>query len=277
MNISYSARRCLCVLLGVTIALSGAALAAPATESVIEAGRLDALGAALEQHGWRVERDADGSLVLFPPGEKSVPESTPAPAPGPETSAPTSGAPDTTVPAGDLDGLGRALSARGWRTELDATGDLLVFPIGPRPPDEAASEAADAVPKATVVDATDLDTLQAVAAQGGWGHRRESDGTLVLIPPGHAPAADSGAACQSGMSRVAAVADLALPVDSWQKARRLAQGWIDQSAANAYAIGKIRQVNELYLVSLLDRETPHRLRVQLVIRTADGCVLAVTR
>ncbi|MGE5154320.1 MAG: hypothetical protein ACM3ST_09915, partial [Bdellovibrio bacteriovorus] len=74
----------------------------------------------LRSSGWRVERDADQAILLFPPGSVVPADSAPAPlAPAdvPERSA---------VAAPDLETL---LAVRGWRVERESDGTLMLHPL----------------------------------------------------------------------------------------------------------------------------------------------------
>ncbi len=261
--------------------LVGAGLVCPPVEVhaetvLIDLGRIEALESALRERGWKVERDPQGALLLYPKGAGTETKTPGTPAPAKTQSPPETGTPGEWVPMTDLDGLQRALQMRGWRVERK-DGDLLVYPAAASTaPTEAKEQPASVTAAPVEIDARDLDTLQAVAAQRGWGQRREADGGLVLYPL-VAEASAGTAGCQSGMVRVTGIADGELPIDSWTKARAVAQRWVVQHDASRSAIGKIRQVNDLYLVSLTEPEAPHRLRSQLVIRAADGCAIAIPR
>jgi hypothetical protein len=128
-----------------------------------------------------------------------------------------------------------------------------------------------------MIDATDLDALQTAAAERGWAHRREPDGSLVLFPPGLLPAPGHAGECQIGMIRIAGVEDIGLPVDTEEKAYRLAEFWLREVDGSSLAIGRIRQVNRLFLVSVVGQEAPFLLQTQLVIRANDGCLMAIPR
>jgi len=73
----------------------------------------------LRNLGWRVEADADGATLLYPPISKAV--------------APAGQAAPVAQPEKTLDSL---LQERGWRVERDAKGALLLHPhrIGKAPP-----------------------------------------------------------------------------------------------------------------------------------------------
>lgn len=264
--------------------------------TVVEAGQSRALEAALKRHGWRVERDSEGGIFLYlsssePAGEKDEPLRAKAQ----DRIEP----PGDWIEADDLEGLQRALEARGWRVQRSAERDLLVFPVDPAggesmslmapalDPGPGPSEAVDepSTPSATreirtapeIIDATDLHALRAAAAERGWAHRREADGSLVLLPPGFSPEPGDGGSCQIGMVRVSGAEEVPLPVDTEAKAYRLAEFWLRERGASSLALGRIRQVNRLFLVSLVEDEEPFFLHTQLVVRIDDGCLMAIPR
>jgi len=283
----------LVVLLGLPLMAFGDQ---PPRGTVVEAGHSDALEAALKSHGWHVERDSEGALLLFPPSPELAPETTdPLPAETRERVEPSG----DWVEARDLDSLQRALAAQGWRVQRSPEGDLLVFPVDRAggesmspmapalDPEPGPSEAVDepSTPSATreigtapeMIDATDLDALQAAAAERGWAHRREADGSLVLLPPGLSPEPGYAGPCQIGMVRVSGAEEVPLPVDTEAKAYRLAEFWLRERGASSLAIGRIRQVNRLLLVSMVEDEEPFFLHTQLVVRADDGCLMAIPR
>jgi len=181
----------------------------------------------------------------------------------------------TVIEAGQSDALEAALKRHGWHVERDTEGGLLLFPPSPEP----APETIDSLPAETGerIDATDLDALQAAAAERGWAHRREADGSLVLLPPGLSPEPGDGGSCQIGMVRVSGAEEVPLPVDTEAKAYRLAKFWLRERGASSLAIGRIRQVNRLFLVSMVGDEEPFLLHTQLVVRIDDGCLMAIPR
>lgn len=264
--------------------------------TVVEAGQSDALEAALKRHGWHVERDSEGGILLFLPPPEPVDATTDfLPVETREKIEP----PGDRVEARDLDGLQRALEAQGWRVQRSADGDLLVFPVDPAvgesvspmapalDPEPGPSEAVDepSTPSSTqeirtaseMIDATDLDVLQAAAAERGWMHQREADGSLVLLPPGRLPKPGDAGPCQIGMVRVSGAEEVPLPVDTEAKAYRLAEFWLHEMDVSSLAIGRIRLVNRLFLVSLVEHEEPFLLDTQLVVRVDDGCLIAIPR
>lgn len=265
-------------------------------DTVVEVGQSDALEAALKRRGWHVERDSEGGLLLYLPSPEAAVE-TISPV-SPETAEMIEPS-DDWLEARDLDGLQRALDAQGWRVQRNADGDLLVFPAGhavgesasmqapaqvpapglSAPVDEPAPPPAtrESGPDPEMIDATDLDALQTVATERGWAHRREPDGSLVLLPPGSASAPAHAEPCQIGMIRIAGVEEIGLPIDTEKQAYRLAEFWLREVDDGSIAIGRIRQVNRLFLVSVVEREAPFHLHTQLVIRADDSCLIAIPR
>ena len=263
---------------------------------VVEVGHTDALEAALKRHGWRVERDSEGGILLYLPSPQSADVGD---EPKPAKAEDTVELPGDRIEAHDLDGLQRALEAQGWRVERSPEGDLLVFPVDPAGgegvspvapalvsepgPSEAVDESlmprtdGDTGIAREIIVATDLDALQAAAAERGWAHRREADGSLVLLPPGVPPEQGDALSCQIGMVRVSGAEAIPLPIDTGEKAHRLAEFWLRASDVSSLAIGRIRQVNRLFLVSVVEPEEPFFLRTQLVIRAEDGCLMAISR
>ena len=66
-----------------------------------------------------------------------------------------------------------------------------------------------------------------------------------------------------------------LPLDSWEKAHQLTLSWIELSGRDDLLPGKIRNINKVYLVSVVSRIPPHVLRHQLVFREDDGHMFLV--
>jgi hypothetical protein len=85
--------------------------------------------ATLRDHGWRVETDADGSTLLYPPSpaaEKAAPDPATPPAPVAVPAATPDAAAARDEVARDLDAL---LAERGWRAKRESDGTVLLFPL----------------------------------------------------------------------------------------------------------------------------------------------------
>ena len=129
--------------------------------------------AALRERGWRVETDAEGATLLYPPAPAATPAPTPSQSPtaspvAPEVAdvAPNQAAARDEV-ARDLDAL---LAERGWRAERESDGTLVLFPLRrvearPNPVEPAAGVVPSAITELEV--SLPIDTwgkAQAVAA-----------------------------------------------------------------------------------------------------------------
>lgn len=220
-------------------------VAAPEGEQ-IAATDIDRLQKKLGESGWVVQRDESGGLLVRRPGD------VPA-----ETAKVANAGGD-----GQLDDLRALLGASGWRVTKDEGGDLLLYP---RPEEEKETAA---VEKGVDVRLSDRVGLKSALTTAGWKVVERRDGTLLLYP-------------RSGESKDEApspglVADgkVNLPVDTWTEARDIAKWWLDQNAAGAgLMIGKVRKVNWVYLISIVEKASPFRLNNQLVIREQDGTVV----
>lgn len=127
--------------------------------------------AALRERGWRVETDAEGATLLYPPAPAATPTPAPAPAPTPVAPDVAHAAPDQVAArdevARDLDSL---LAERGWRAERESDGTLVLFPLRrvearPNPIEPAAGVVPSAITQSGV--SLPIDTwgkAQAVAA-----------------------------------------------------------------------------------------------------------------
>ena len=137
----------------------------------------------LPGRGWIVQRDAAGTLTLFPPagGNRGLPQ--PEAAPGPAAD-------------GWMAPLASRLEAGGWTVRRDAAAGLSFHreAVAPRPP---GSLGQGAIASRTAVAQPAPDRLAALAEglrQHGWGVEPEAGGTLTLRPPARLPATPPAAA-----------------------------------------------------------------------------------
>ncbi len=81
----------------------------------------------------------------------------------------------------------------------------------------------------------------------------------------------SGMDGMAGMSGDHPTTDL---IDTWGEAHKVANAWLGVSGMSTYlATGKIRKINRLYVISIVDKKPPHNLKNQLIIRATDGFTL----
>ena len=206
--------------------------------TVVEAGNASALEAALREHGWTVERNPEGDLIVHPPG-------------------PMPGSPEPAVSAAQVD------SDQVTGAHDPGGESTLELQLGRSDPD------------ADTVDAGDLDALKALAEERGWGTRSEPDGSLLLYPPQTRTSAEDPEACQIGMTRIADTEGHPLPAQTEDQVHRLAQAWLREQGSESLAVGRIRQINRLHVASIVSAEPPHFLHAQLVVHAGSGCLMAI--
>jgi hypothetical protein len=233
-------------------------MAAPPLEAAPEAPAVESPvgGAVWEQlraSGWRVERDADGSTLLYPPAFLAPAPSVPA------------------RPAGEAE-VFEHLRAQGWRVERDADGSVLLFP---RAEQVSTSEGPAQAPPGEVGLMGLADPLEA----RGWRVARGDDGSLLLYPRVDDPAAPTKRpveACPGEQVTLVRDGGISLPVDGQDAARVIAASWLAAvESPEALLVGRIRQVNRVFLVSIVMNAPPHRLLHQIAINSRTGRVIVL--
>ena len=230
----------------------------------------------LKDSGWTVRVDGDGNTLLIPAG-RTAPTGTAGEA---ATSA-------AGTPAAPPD-IQRLLRDRGWRLEQDASGNTILTPAnvgtstsGAKKLEETANDSGDTE---TVTSADPFSQFQRSLRKKGWRVESAPDGAVLVYPPisGKAPDANQADAAQAqrghykGIESATVLAgEVALPVDNEAKAGRIARDWVERFGSPKQVVGRIRRVNDVHIVSIVDETPPHRLRNQLVILTKTGRVVAI--
>ena len=262
------------------------------TDAEIAQGNMGPLKEALRQRGWRVEEDKNGDLLVYPMAGQSTTK-------GAQNSQ-TQNADDksTTIDAANLDQLESTLQGKGWEVKRNAAGDVLLYPkiflrepVAPAVDSTSPSAASEATVPAQSgsVDQTiqlhELDRLEAEMKKKGWRADRNDAGDLLLYPvegnsddvagKGIEIKAVSLSDCAAAGGSGLAVAGIDLPVSSNDEAESIARAWVAAKGKEGWVIGKIRKINALYLVSLVDASPKHGLHAQLVIHSSDGRVVSI--
>ena len=237
-------RRPACLIrIFIPLVFSFAVNGAVAQESVL------ALEKALEESGWAVHRDPDGNLLLAPV----------------ERSGPEQAAPKTAI-ADQWPELASKLQSAGWLVEHEADGSLRLVSPGT----EAKQKSAEDTKEPANAFQSSSDRMQRQLRDAGWKVTRSSDDSLLLYPPGY-----SGFGKPEPCPGVPTSVAVSLPVDNWQDAHDIAQGWLRiQEPFNA-AVGKIRKILNVYLVSIVSSKPPYNLIQQIAIRNSDGSVIVL--
>ncbi|MEA3303611.1 MAG: hypothetical protein U9Q75_10100, partial [Pseudomonadota bacterium] len=224
-----------------------------ATDAATESIDLQTLGNKLEASGWKVDRKSDGSLKLHPRETVDVPaqEEKPAPSPADE----------------QWDQMQQQLNAAGWDATRESDGSLVLIP-----PDEEPQTAAPVEEKATAEQQADsMQTMQEKLTESGWQVMENSDGSIIFYPPKQQHSDETTIQPAHGY---APPADFSLPVTSWSQTLSLTQNWLKQQSGE-YSVGKIREIYEIYLVSIITSSKPHRLKHQIAIRKSDGHIIVL--
>jgi hypothetical protein len=237
----------------------------------------DGLLQMLEQQGWQAQSAADGSLIFRPPGPRTTPD---------QGSAPT-GEPGAEPAQAETQEIERLLLERGWRTKTDTAGNTLLIPVRTTADETPRVELAGPETAAETghgkTTTQPFSQFQRALSSTGWLVRPAPDGSMTIFPPGSAnePSPERPGATGDGHGHCAGViltavtqGEISLPIDGPDKAARLATDWIADFGHADTTLGRIRQINHLYVVSIVDRASPHLLRNQLIIRSENGGIIA---
>lgn len=218
---------------------------------------LQALGNKLETSGWKVVRKADGTLELHPRETTKATARKKEPEPSPLDE--------------QWKQMQQQLKAAGWDAAREADGSLVLIPPGD-PAQTATPEKEETAPEK---QANSMQTMQEKLKESGWQVSENSDGSILFYPPEQQPG-------ERGTIRPAhghtPPADFNLPVNSWSQARTLTQKWLKQQSPGNLMVGKIREIYEVYLISILSNSGSsgaERLKHQIAIRKSDGHIIVL--
>jgi hypothetical protein len=222
----------------------------------------------LATRGWLLRWDSAGNIYLIPKAAGSAPGSATADSPAP-------GAPG----AAELHRLQELLGPANWRVAQDSAGNILLFP-SPRGSDALPShrDVASAASREAVVEphraqpAADSDRAPEPGAEGprvisfddarallatrGWKLEADTAGNWLLTPQGE-PGPQSASQ----------------PVQKQADALARAEEWLARTGKTGLAVGAVRRIHQVFLVSIVGDSPPHRLQNQLAIRVEDGRVV----
>ena len=125
----------------------------------------------LEPHGWSVERDFDGNVLLFP-GAVEVQTMATTPSTPPQLDIPKQMG---------LTALRDRLIPHGWGVERDPDGSVLLIPAVMEV-QSVATVAPSISPQLEIPGKMDLAWLHDRLSPHGWGVERDSDGSVLLTP-----------------------------------------------------------------------------------------------
>lgn len=213
---------------------------------------LDQLANELKNRGWNINKEEDGTLVLTPkvPSKKAINKEN-----------------------GEIDQwqqIQQKFIKAGWEVERDADGSIRLYPQQKQPATSDVKKLSKE--NNTIINIENSSfisaDMQKQLREKGWGVTNNSDGSILLYPPEQAPSAIPKP-CYGSATTV----NIDLPVNTWQEAHDIAQGWLlDNSIGNA-AVGKIRKIINVYIISIVANKSPYTLMHQVAIRSNDGAVI----
>ena len=207
---------------------------------------------ALKSKGWDVKQSQDGTLTLIPPQQANDGDETDVGAEKvtPETSR---------LP---VEALQKRLEAAGWIVSRDTDGSL-VFHRPDNIEQKSKQASSEELPAG----------LDSLLDNPHWRVEKSPDGSLLLYP--QEPEVDKQFDSAQITQGVSVIAKLKLPVDEWAEADSIARAWLESTGDKSLAIGKIRKILRVYLVSVVQNEAPFVLQHQIAIRQSDGHVIVL--
>lgn len=208
----------------------------------------------LKTRGWEIQNKSDGSLILVP--QK------------PAGSSSDKKASKKSQTKDQWQQLQQKLKNAGWTAVLDPDGSMRLTP--PKTVQTIKSEEISHTIKSNEdksFKGTFKDTQQKLK-ESGWNVTNNSDGSIMLYPPKN-EASNLIHPCPGIKTAV----KVPLPIDSWQEAHDIAQGWLDSESILNSTVGKIRKIFNVYIISIVSDKSPHALMHQIAIRNSNGTVI----
>ena len=217
--------------------------------AVVAQESLLALEQALEETGWSVHRDINGDLILAP-------------------GAPPASTVNGVTAADQWPHLAEKLRSAGWQVDNETDGSLRLVPPATNQKTEVAGPVQATESSATSSDQSDK-SMQQKLRDTGWNVSQARDGSLLLYPPESKGA--KPLPCPGNLTSV----HVPLPVDNWHEAYDIAWTWLSVQQPFSAAVGKIRKIFDVHLVSIVSSSPPHQLIQQIAIRNSDGAVIVL--
>lgn len=215
---------------------------------------IKALTNELKTRGWEIQNKADGSLILVP--QKPVDSSS------------DEKLNKNTETKEQWQQLQQKLKNAGWIAVLDSDGSMRLTP--PNTVQTTKSEELSHTIKSdegNFIEGTFKDTQQKLK-ESGWNVTNNSDGSILLYPPKN-EAPKKLHPCPG----IKTVVKVPLPVDSWQEAHDITQGWLDSKSIPNSTVGKIRKIFNVYIISIVSDKSPYALMHQIAIKKSNGAVI----
>jgi hypothetical protein len=158
----------------------------------------------------------------------------------------------------NMDQFADELKQKGWSIEHKNDGSIILMPKPAQKP----------VTKEEPNEVIPLLDMKSRLETYGWKANIDKDGNLNLIPPDKIKKKTTQH-CQGTLTN----ANINLPVDSWIEAHHISEKWLEIQAIPNSTVGKIRKILNVYIVSIVGKETPYSLLHQIAINNHTGKVL----
>ncbi len=184
-----------------------------------------------------------------------------------------------------ISGFEQALKDKGWSVHRNTNGDIILNI--PNQPKQSQTESSDD-------SLSGMTTLANELTKGGWNVQQKEDGSLVFfIQEQLQKTKKSGNQYPDCSSQIEAYKksvknsrqdgclgspppkEIVLPVDTWQKAYDVSKAWLNKQSIKQVKIGKIRQIFNVYLVSIVKEKAPFALIHQIAIKTKNGNAISL--
>lgn len=218
---------------------------------------LNQLANELKKRGWKIDKENDGTLVLRPKellkSEKSSEKTTN----------------NETREIDPWQQIQKKFSQAGWLIEQDTDGSTFLYPKRKSTSSTEDRELNKINETINIEKNHFLSTdIQKQLKETGWNMTNNPDGSLSLYPPKKIPS-DTPKPCSGTTTMV----NIELPVNSWQEAHDIAQAWLQDHSINNAAVGKIRKIINVYIISIVANKSPYTLQHQVAVRSHDGAVI----
>jgi hypothetical protein len=219
---------------------------------------MKALKIELKTRGWDIQQKTDGSLILLhrKPSGNSLDKM----------------ADKNKASNHQWQQLQQKLQNAGWSAVLDTDGSMRLTPPNTvsATKSEEFSHAIKSIENEDNFFKGTFKNTQQKLKESGWHVTNNSDGSVLLYPPKNA-VSKKIYSCPG----IKPVVEVLLPVDSWQEAHDIAQGWLNDEIIPHSSVGKIREIFNVYIISIVSSETPFVLKHQIAIRKSNGVVIVL--
>lgn len=210
----------------------------------------------LKTRGWDIQQNTSGSLILLPQKPS------------------TSKAGTAKSINNQWQQLQKKFQNAGWSATLDDDGALQLTP----PKSTSVVTQPEASPPVKSIEDKSFKDMQRKLKESGWNVTSNSDGSMLLYPPQSYLTSEVISKTPYSCPGIKPTINVSLPVDSWQKAHDIAQGWLAKESIinktlSHSIVGKIRKIFNVYIISIVSNKAPFALMHQIAIKNSNGAII----